>query len=178
MILQEREKRIADTKSLRDKLREKEDAYELANIEMQEIQRKFSTFEAEHNYNEEALREREKALNDREKEWRSLERILKDQVAELAHEKNILNSKAQDLHLQLEAAEDELRHFKNVELQLTNERKFNKELREQIATKTHELSTYKQAYDNNRSHMDEDISSLNDELNRALSLISRQEATI
>ena len=170
----ETEEKNKEIRRLLEKLKKKDEengqlADELHDLSIQ-LKRNQENFEKEIS----EIKEKEKKTQDQSKSWKNFEKMLKDQVSELAHEKNLLQEKVLDLKSQIEQLK--MTHISDINFE--SERKKCAELRQEINSKHEEIKIIRKHKEDFIEKAESEIKSLQTELDRAISLVARQENSI
>jgi chromosome segregation ATPase len=172
--IKEREEKNKEIRAIKMKLNEKETKNEQVFEEISSLN--FKLRKAEEGY-ERALKDykdKEKAFMEQKNSWKSFERLLKDQVSELSHEKNLLQEKMLELKSQL----DKQKISQVPDSLLSTEKKKNSALRQELELAHDELSRIKKSQEDYLLKTEYELKSLQNELERAVGLVSRQENSI
>lgn len=163
-----------EIRNLKGKLREKEKNAEMMQEEISELLERLKRTEESYEIDSKSVKEREKALQEQVKAWKNFEKMLKDQVSELAHEKNLLQDQVIDLKSQL----DHLKTSQINEEVLESEWKKCFDLRKDLHFKSDELKNIRRHKEDFMEKAESEIKSLQNELDRAVHLVARQENSI
>lgn len=161
--LKEREEKLKEIRSLTARLNQK-------SAEIQDLKQNLIGLQSKltQDKQSEYAKESEQAKN-----WKSFERMLKDQVSELAHEKNLLQDQVTDLKAQLEV-------FKSLPADKYSPEILKKTsgIKLKLKQKCEELKIVNKNNDDYKSRVEFEMKSLRSELERAVTLVERQENTM
>lgn len=178
VMLREREDKAKEIRNLKAQLSEKDQETTYSYSEVEKIKKQMKLLEEKLNMEIKASKDKDKQANEQVKTWKNFEKMLKDQVTELAHEKSIMENKLKEMRTYVENTETTVQKLPELEQSLNKEKRKSEELQKIIEQKNQELNSFKQANTQEKSQVEEELHSLQQELNRAIDLISRQETTI
>jgi len=176
VVLKEREDKNKEIKQLKTLLKQKDTQTHSDSEENSKLKQKVKTLQEKLDSEVKSSQDKDKQADEQLKVWKSFERMLKDQVSELAYEKSVLEQKLKESK---EAFQEEHQRASDVyEIQntLNLERRKNEELKKILSERDQEISNLRQDY--SKYQFEEELQAMQEELNRAFDLITRQEKTI
>jgi hypothetical protein len=167
IVFREREERNNEIKALKKKVVDPD--------EYRTLQNKIKELETKSEIDAKTIKEKDKQAADSIKAWKSLEKILKDQVSELSNEKYGLQEQLQDSYKQnsslLKQIEKLEKTFGTLDLKKFKDFQSFEQKEKEIFSSNLKLKSENQ-------DLQEEIFNTQEELNKCLDIITRQEASI